>query len=97
MAKGKANAIGQKLRMEALLGQTKMELTEVEKATLAIVIERVNQLQAELQKAQMALSGLITQAVQGRGLDTLKFGVNLAAGRVLPVDTPPRGDGAKPE
>jgi len=101
----KANAMGNNLKLEEITKkeaqveitkkEAAMELTDVEKATIPIVVERVNILQAELQKAQFALSGLITQAVQARRLDPNKFGVNLAAGRILPVETP-KGDGVEP-
>ena len=76
-----------------------VELTDAEKVTIAILIERVNLLQRQLQECQMALSANIGQAVTNRGLDTLKFGVNLAAGKILPIEQPgdnPEGNGASP-
>lgn len=95
----KQNAVEGKVKLQDLVAQPQMELTAVEKVTFGIVLEKVTYLQTELQKAQLALSGLITQAVQGRGLDVKKFGVNLGVGKILPVDIPkaPGGDGTQSE
>ena len=63
-------------------------LTEAEKIQVAVLIEKMNTLQAQIQQVQVGLSGLITSIVELRGLDPKKFGVNLAAGKILPVDAP---------
>ena len=76
-----------------------VELTDAEKVTFAILIEKVNLLQRQTQECQMALSTNIGQAVEARGLDPQKFGINLAAGKILPIEQPgdnPEGNGASP-
>lgn len=63
-------------------------LTEGEKIQLIVIIEKVNTLKAQLDQVSKGLSDLITSIVVIRGLNPEKFGVNLAAGRILPVDVP---------
>ena len=60
-------------------------LTDAEKITLGVLIDKANQLQQELQRIQVALSGTINDIVVKRGLNPIKYGVNLAVGRILPV------------
>lgn len=96
--KTKANAVGGKLRMEDLTPQVQsLELTEAEKITFGLLLERAQQLQAQSQQVNIAISGQVTQIVRSRGLDPAKFGVNLAAGKILPLEVPPvkapNGDG----
>lgn len=102
----KANAVNQKVNWDKLMNKgqpmPKMELTEAEKINFTILLEKANQLQVDFQKVNIAIAGLVGQIVQSRGLDTTKFGVNLAAGRILPIETPvvaksPGGDGVKME
>ena len=71
-------------------------LSEAEKVQLVVLIEKVNTLQAQLQQVQLGLSGLIGSIVGQRGLDPKKFGVNLAAGKILPIDAP-SNEGVKQE
>ena len=61
-------------------------LTEGEKVQMAVMIERLNNLQAQLDQIRRATADLITSIVTVRGLDPQKYGVNLAAGRVLPTE-----------
>jgi len=63
-------------------------LTEGEKVQVSIMMERLNLLQAQLEQVKMATAELITSIVTARGLDPHKYGVNLAAGRILPVEPP---------
>jgi len=91
----KVNAKSAKVRVEELAqhGDGKKELlpdilTEGEKVQVAIMFERLNALQAQLGQVRNACSELITTIVVARGFDPKKYGVNLAAGRVLPVDVP---------
>jgi len=60
-------------------------LTEGEKVQLSVLFERLNLLNAQLEQIRQGTSELITSIVKARGLDTKKYGVNLAAGRILPV------------
>ena len=89
-SKKKVSAIQGPVKLGDLTGKpaTNMELTEVEKTTFGIVLERLNQLQTDFQKVQVAVSGMVDQSVKMRGLDPKKFGVNLAAGKILPIDVP---------
>ena len=64
-------------------------LTEGEKVQMAVMMERLNTLQAQLDQIRRATADLITSIVVARGLDPQKYGVNLAAGRVLPVTPQP--------
>lgn len=73
----------------------KMVLTDGEKAILTVLLEKAQwvetedqKVQMERQKSRLALSGMVGQIVQARGLDVTKFGVNLAAGRIMPIDQP---------
>lgn len=61
-------------------------LTEGEKVQMAVMVERLNNLQAQLDQIRRATADLITSIVTARGLDPQKYGVNLAAGRILPVE-----------
>lgn len=61
-------------------------LTEGEKVQMAVMLERLNLLQAQLDQIRRATSDLINTIVTSRGLDTQKYGVNLAVGRILPID-----------
>ena len=87
----KVNA-GHKVGIEELArrGDGKKEqmsdvLTEGEKVQVAVMMERLNLLQTQLDQIKRATADLITSIVTARGLDPQKYGVNLAAGRVLPV------------
>ena len=63
-------------------------LTEGEKVQVAVMMEKLNLLQTQLDQIKQATAALITSIVVVRGLDPQKYGVNLAAGRVLPVESP---------
>jgi hypothetical protein len=67
-------------------GQADYPLTDGEKVQMAIMLEKVNGLQAQLNQASQATADLISSIVKARGLDPKKFGVNLAAGKILPTD-----------
>ena len=86
MSKATKQKINQELTQQALARDGRMLLTDAEKAGLSILIEKQGQVEMELQKCRLALSGMITQVVQARGLDVRKFGINLGAGRILPID-----------
>lgn len=58
-------------------------LTEHEITQVAIMLEKVNTLTAQLDQVNKAFSALIESIVTARKLDTRKFGVNLAAGKIL--------------
>ena len=62
-------------------------LTEGEKVQMAVMLERLHTIQAQLDQIRMGTSDLINSIVTSRGLDPQKYGVNLAAGRILPIDT----------
>lgn len=102
MAEGKAektNAIEGMIKAKELFRQPllTMELTEVEKISCGIVVEKYNTLQAEFQKVSLALKGMVSNIVQSRGMDPSKFGVNLALGRILSIESPASGDSSKPK
>ena len=63
-------------------------LTEGEKVQVAVMVERLNNLQAQLDQMKRATADLITSIVSARGLDPQKYGVNLAVGKVLPIEQP---------
>ena len=93
--KSKVNAMTQKVDIGALArrkdgnkGQMTEVLTEGEKVQVAIMMERLNLLQTQLDQIKGATAELITSIVIARGLDPVKYGVNLAAGKVLPVGEP---------
>ena len=111
--KAKVNAIGGAVKAKELFGGKPIipdELTETEMTQVQVMLERLNALQAQLQETNQALQkvdaatrNLIGSIVQARGRDPMKFGVNLAAGRILPIDPTPQpvvippSDGDKPE
>ena len=66
-------------------------LTEGEKVQVAIMMERLNLLQAQLQQIRQATAELITTIVKARGLDPKYYGVNLAAGRILATEPEKEG------
>ena len=92
----KINTHRQKVRLEDLANARKDGskeamsdvLTEAEKVQVAVLIEKAQTLQAQFNQVNQGLSGLITSIVTARGLDPKEFGVNLAAGRILPIDSP---------
>lgn len=93
---GKANARNRLLKLEALAkrggdGKEPVNdaLTEGEKVQVGVMLERLNTLQAQLDQVRRATADLISSIVVARGLDPQKFGVNLAVGRILPVDKHP--------
>jgi len=67
-------------------GQVSDVLTEGEKVQMAVMLEKLNLLQAQLDQIRMGTSDLINTIVTGHGLDPQKYGVNLAAGRILPIE-----------
>lgn len=86
------NAKGSKLDIRALATrkngdreQVSDTLTAGEKVQVAVMVEKLNGLQTQLAQIQGATSELITTIVVSRGLDPKKYGVNLAAGKILPV------------
>lgn len=98
----RVNAIGEKLQIKDLADRGKdgdkgkadiTLLTEAEKTQVAVLVERVSALQVQFNQVNSALSELIRSIVVMRGLDSAEFGVNLAAGRVLPIDKPIKGAG----
>uniref|UniRef100_A0A6M3KTZ9 Uncharacterized protein n=1 Tax=viral metagenome TaxID=1070528 RepID=A0A6M3KTZ9_9ZZZZ len=75
-------------------------LTEGEKTQLAVMFEKVNNLDNQIAQAQAAvkqvrqgLGEMITGMVAKRGLDVTKWGVNLAQGMILPLEQ----NGKKPQ
>jgi len=75
-------------------------LTEGEKTQLAVMFEKVNNLDNTINQAQAAvkqvrqgLGEMITGMVAKRGLDVTKWGVNLAQGMILPLEQ----NGKKPQ
>ncbi len=64
----------------------KMLLTEAEKCNLDVLLVKQQELQQQLNKLAIALSGFIAQTVTSRGLNPKDWGVNLGAGRILPVN-----------
>ena len=95
-----------KTTMQELMGKSppvNMELTDPEKITFGILLEKANNLQSDLQKVQGAIQAQVAVIVGARGLSTAKYGVNLAAGRILLIDLPvgqvtpqPGNDGQAP-
>lgn len=61
-------------------------LSEGEKVQVAVMLERLTALETQTQQIRLGLADLIRTIVVSRGLDDSKFGVNLAAGRILPID-----------
>ena len=61
------------------------DLTEGEKVQVAVMLEKMNLLQGQLTQVQKAASDLISAIVKLRGLDPANYGINLAAGKILPV------------
>lgn len=89
----KLNTRESKVDIEALVkrgdGQKKPMsdvLTDGEKVQMAVMLERLNNLQSQLDQIRRATGDLITSIVVARGLDPKLYGVNLAAGRILPVE-----------
>ena len=89
----KLNAKEGKVDIEALArrGDGKKEpmsdvLTEGEKVQVAVMIERLNNLQVQLDQMKRATADLITSIVTLRVRDPKAYGVNLAAGKILPVE-----------
>ena len=97
------NAIFDKLKIDALMRQQqelaqRMMLTEAEKIQMTVLLQRAQELQAQFNQVNIGLSGLVAQIVTSRKLNPKIYGVNLAAGRILPLDQPqPGGDGESPE
>lgn len=90
-----------RVKMEQLTGKTpQMELSEAETINFKILVEKSQQLQAEFNQVQKAIAGLVGQIITSRGLNPKKFGVNLAAGRILPLEpivlSTPNKDGKDP-
>ena len=100
---GKKVNTGSKLKLDELPfgGGTKedvCQLTEDEKVLFAIMLEKAGGLQAQLEQVQKAIASLVGRMVESRKLDPQLFGVNLAAGRILPIEQPKTSDnGKKPE
>lgn len=91
--KPKVNTIGQKVTVDEVFGRKDGDkeaamdklatLTEAEKIQVAVLIEKSGTLQAQFKSVSEALSSLINSIVVMRGFDPKKYGVNLAAGKVL--------------
>lgn len=62
-------------------------LTDGEKVQMSVMLEKLNLLQAQLRQVQIATSELVTTIVKSRGLNPKEYGVNLAAGKVVPIET----------
>ena len=92
--------MGKKLTAQDVFGGCKpapqMELTEAEKFTFEILLQKLNEAQVEFQRMDAGVKAIVGQILQSRGLDQTKFGVNLAAGRILPLEGP-GADGSKEE
>jgi len=98
MTKKLANAAGGKVKFADLMkqGALDMDLTEVEKVSFGIVVDRFNQLQQEVQKVNQAIAGMVSNIVLLRGLDPKRFGVNLGVGKILLLEEPSK-NGAEPK
>ena len=99
--------MGKKLTAQDVFGGGKpapqMELTEVEKFNFEVLLQRLalatdqlKQAEAEVKRLDAGVRAVAGQLVFDRGLDQTKFGVNLAAGRILPLEGP-GADGSKEE
>ena len=75
-------------RLRQLQDDPKMLLTEAEKYNVELLLQKQQELQQQLNKVAIALSGFISQTVSARGLNPKSWGVNLAAGRILPISPP---------
>lgn len=87
--KAKVNAIGRAVKAKELYGGRPIipdELTEVESLRLALAQEKLTNLQLQFQVEETTFRQLITSIVQARGKDPLKWGVNLVAGKILPIE-----------
>ena len=60
-------------------------LTDGEKVQMAVMLEKLQIVETQAKQVRLGLSELITSIVRQRGLDPMKFGVNLGAGRILPI------------
>jgi hypothetical protein len=91
----------QQERLARIQDDPKMLLTDVEKYTLELLIVKQQELQQQMNKIAVALSGTISQAVTSRGLNPKNWGVNLGVGKVLPIDAQPiavpKDGGSDPE
>ena len=93
---GRLNAQQDKVKLEQLMARRKDgskeaisdTLTDGEKVQLSVMLEKVNVLQSQLNQVTGAFTELIASIVTLRGLDVREYGVNLAAGRILPIDKP---------
>ena len=84
---GKVNAGEKLVKMEELMGkEADMLLNDAEKINLSILLEKAQEIQAQFERVQTAIQGLVRQVVTLRGLDPAKYGMNLAAGRILPLE-----------
>ena len=62
------------------------QLTETERVQVTVLIEKQNELQAQVELVGRAVSSLILTIVSSRGLDPKKYGVNVGQGKVLPLE-----------
>lgn len=65
--------------------QLPLTMSEGEKVQLAVLLEKISLTQEQLRQYQIAASELVATIVKSRGLDPKEYGVNLAAGQILPV------------
>lgn len=72
-----------------------VDLTEPEKVQVALILREVATLQGNLNQTNAALGALIDSIVRSRGLDPKTFGVNLAAGKILPLEAPQVAEDAR--
>ena len=78
--------------------QVSDDLTPSERVQMTIMFDRLNLLNAQLREVDLATRELIRSIVTARGKNPEKFGVNLAAGKILPVQpivAPSDGDDLK--
>ena len=61
-------------------------LTQGEKVQLAIMFEKLNMLETQVQQVRAGVGELITSMVTHRGLDPIAYGVNLAEGMIKPIE-----------
>ena len=85
---GKVSTLGRMVKAEeAFSGKPKVsdDLTPSERVQLTLMLDRLNLLNNQLREVDLATRELVGSIVMARGRDPLKFGVNLAAGKILPV------------
>lgn len=67
-------------------GDNLFNLTDAEKVQVGLMMREVASLQTRLAQTDAALGELVGSIVKQRGMDTALFGVNLEAGKILPLN-----------